>query len=122
MPIQDPSVYFPLREKVLTYQVTVGPNAGTTQRLELARVKRPSGKPAWRFQLSRSLASFIHATPEGDLMMPAASDTKEGVVVVTTPANPFLLKGMRPGEARPLTQTVSVNHLDDPADQKYRDH
>lgn len=40
-------------------------------------------------------------------------------MVVTTPANPFLLKGMKPGEARPFSQTVSVNHLDDPADQEY---
>ena len=52
-------------------------------------------------------------------MMPAVTDTSEGVVVVTTPANPFVLKGMKPGETRPYSQQVSVIELDDPADQEY---
>ena len=51
--------------------------------------------------------------------MAAITDTGEGVVVVTTPANPFLPKGMQPGEARTYTQQVSVNYLDDPGDQRY---
>src|SRR6202012_2609486 len=53
------------------------------------------------------------------LMMPAVSDAGEGVVVITTPANPFLLKGMRPGEMRSYSQKVSVLALDDPTDQEY---
>lgn len=51
--------------------------------------------------------------------MPAVSDAGEGVIVVTTPANPFVPKGMKPGETRSYSQQVSVNYLDDPADQKY---
>jgi len=47
------------------------------------------------------------------------TDTGEGVVVVTTPANPFVLEGMQPGESRNLSQQVSVNYLDDPSDQRY---
>jgi hypothetical protein len=100
MPIQDVSIYFPLQDKALTYRVTAGPNAGNTQTLGLAKARRPTGKTAWRFQFSPTLAGFIHQTPEGDLMMPAVTDTGEGVVVITTPANPFVLKGMRPGETR----------------------
>lgn len=52
-------------------------------------------------------------------MMPAISDMGEGVVVITTPANPFILKGMKPGESRSYTQRVVVNELEDPTDQKY---
>jgi len=118
-PIQDPSVYFPLQDKALTYQVMAGSNAGNMQTLSLAKARRPSGKPAWRFQLSPSLQAFIRQTPEGDLVMPAVSDLKEGVVVVTTPANPFVIVGMKPGESRPFSQKVSVNYLDDPTDQDY---
>jgi hypothetical protein len=51
--------------------------------------------------------------------MPAITDSGEGVVVVTTPANPFIPKGMQPGETRTYSQQVSVNYLDDPSDQKY---
>src|SRR6202007_2022001 len=46
-------------------------------------------------------------------------DTSEGVVVVATPANPFVLKGMKPGDTRSYSQQVSVIELDDPADQEY---
>jgi hypothetical protein len=80
---------------------------------------RPDGRLAWRFQLSPTLASFIRPTPDGDLMMPAISDMGEGVVVIRTPANPFILKGIKPGESRSYMQRVVVNELDDPTDQKY---
>jgi len=118
-PIEDVSVYFPLQEKATNYQVTAGPNAGKTQTLGLAKTKRPGGKLAWRFQFSPSLAGFIHQTPQGDLIVPAVTDTGEGVVVITTPANPFVIKGMKPGETRSYSQQVSVIELDDPADQEY---
>jgi hypothetical protein len=118
-PIEDPSIYFPLQEKASIYQVTAGPNAGNTQTFRLGKIRRPNGKSAWRFQFSPSLTGFIHKTPEGDLIMPSVGDTSEGVVVVTTPANPFVVKGMKPGETRSYVQQVRVDALDDPADQEY---
>ena len=118
-PIQDVTIYFPLHAKAMAYQVTSGPNSGNIQTLGLAQAKRPSGQSAWRFQLSPTLAGFIRQTPSGDLMIPAVSDMGEGVVVTTTPANPFVLKGMHPGEMRSYTQQVAVLALDNPADQKY---
>jgi hypothetical protein len=118
-PIADVSVYFPLQKKAASYQVTAGPNAGNTQTLGLAKVRRPSGKVAWRFQFSPTLAGFIHQTEQGDLMIPAVGDIGEGVVVITTPSNPFMVKGMKPGESRSYVQQVQVNALDDPADQEY---
>jgi len=118
--ISDTSVYFPLVEKASTFNVTSGKNAGTQQTLRVAKGQRPGGNPAWRFELSPTLAGFLNqAAAGGDLMMPAVSDSGEGVIVVTTPANPFVLKGMKPGESRSLTQKVSVNYLDDPSDQRY---
>ena len=118
-PIQDASVYFPLSNRALTYKVTSGKNAGNTQALDVANVERPGGKKAWRVQLSPSLAGFIRLTPAGDLTMPAVSDSGEGLVVFTVPANPFMPKGMKPGETRSYSQKVSVNYLDDPTEQDY---
>jgi len=117
--IDDISTYFPLKERTMSYQVTSGPHAGKTQTLELAKLRRPGGNPAWRFQVSPTLGVFVRQTPQGDLITPAITDKSEGVVVVTTPANLFLLKGMKPGESRSFTQKVSVDHLDDPTDQQY---
>jgi hypothetical protein len=118
-PIGDPSVFFPLSERAPTYQVTAGRNAGNTQTLGLAKKRRPGGTSAWRYLLSPTLAGFIRQTPAGDLVMPALSDSSENVVVVTTPANPFIPKGMQPGETRSYSQQVAVNYLDDPTDQRF---
>jgi hypothetical protein len=112
--IADASAYFPLSEKTFVFHVTSGSNAGKTQNLVLKKARRPGGATAWRFNFAPSLAGFISPTAGGDLMMPAVSDVDEGVFVVTTPANPFVVTGMKPGESRSFRQKVSVNYLDDP--------
>jgi hypothetical protein len=119
LPISDVSTYFPLTNRSLTYQIASGPNAGNSESSEIARVRRPGGRLAWRFRLSPSLTGFIAQTLDGGLVMPAVSDPGEGVVMVTTPANPFVPKGMRPGETRSFSQSVAVNYLDNPSDQDY---
>lgn len=118
-PIADASVYFPLKERRSVFRVTSGDHKGKQQTLLTARGKRPGGNAAWRFELSPSLVGFINQEQGGNLLMPAISDSGEGVIVVNTPPNPFLLTGMRPGETRDLKQKVSVNYLDDPSDQRY---
>ncbi len=42
-----------------------------------------------------------------------------GVIVVTTPPNPFVVQGMQPGESRAFTQSVAVDYLDDPSRLDY---
>jgi hypothetical protein len=59
-------------------------------------------------RLSPSLAAFIRPV-KTDLIMPAVSDVEEGVIVMSTPVNPFVLAGMKPGESRRFSQKVSVN-------------
>jgi hypothetical protein len=118
-PITDVSVYFPLKNRSLTYRIASGPKAGNSEASEIARARRPGGRLAWRFRLSPSLTGFLTQTLDGGLVMPAVIDPGEGVVVVTTPANPFVPKGIQPGETRSFSQQVSVNYLDNPADQDY---
>ena len=40
--IENPTTYFPLQPKALTYQVTSGPHTGNTQTLGLAETRRPA--------------------------------------------------------------------------------
>lgn len=117
--ILDASAYFPLEPKTVPFRVTSGKNAGNTQELGLRSALRPSGLPAWRFRLSPSLAGFINVKSNGDLIMPAISDADEGVVVVSTPATPFIMKGMKPGDSVTLSQAVSVNYLENPSKQDH---
>ena len=112
--ISNASSYFPLKEKTFVFQVTSGSNTGNTQNLVLKKTHRPGGASSWRFNFAPSLNGFISLTAGGDLMMSAVSDVDEGVIAVTTPANPFVLTGMKPGESRSFRQRVSVNYLDDP--------
>src|SRR5277367_3451670 len=107
-PINDVSTYFPLTSRSLTYQITSGPQAGTSESSEIAKVRRPSGMLAWRFTLSPSLTGYVAQAMDEGLVMPAITDLKEGVVVVATPASPFVPKGMQPGETRSFSQKISV--------------
>lgn len=118
-PIEDAAIYFPFQEREATYLVTGGPKAGTTQTLNVGKGKRPNGEPAWRLELSPSQNAFLRETTDGDVLMPAVSDLGEGIIVISTPPNPFLIEGMQPGESRTLSQSVSVNYLDDPSRQDY---
>lgn len=118
-PITDASIYFPFQEHAASYLVTGGPKAGSTQSLGMAKGQRPDGEPAWRLQLSPSQNAFVRQTADGDVLMPAVSDIGGGVVIITTPPNPFLLEGMKPGESRTFTQSVAVNYLDNPTREDY---
>jgi hypothetical protein len=119
-PINDPPLYFPLQSGTHKFQVVAGRKAGTIQTLGLWQARRPGGKKrAWCFQLTPTLAGFMHETDAGDIIMPALTDSREGVVIVSIPANPFVPKGMQPGETRTYSQHVSVNYLDDPSDPRY---
>jgi len=118
-PLDKASTYFPLHERTAIYNVTGGRHAGAVQKLGVAKVSRPDGKSAWRFEMSPSLSAFLNQVDGGDLMMPSLSDAKQGIVVITTPANPFVLRGMKPGETRSYAQQVAVYALDDPGDQEY---
>jgi hypothetical protein len=62
-PIDDPTVFFPLQAKAMTYQVMAGPNADNKQSLGLAKTRRPGGTSAWRCELSPSLAGFLRRRP-----------------------------------------------------------
>ena len=118
-PITDASSLFPLEERASVFRVTSGKNAGQQQTLRTMKGQRPGGNDAWRFELAPSMAAYLNAAAEGDVVMPAVSDSGEGVIVVTTPPNPFVTNGMEPGESRKFSQKVSVNYLDDPTDQRY---
>jgi hypothetical protein len=118
-PIGKASSYFPLEERASVFQVTSGSNKGKQQTLRTMKGKRPGGSEAWRFELGPSLATFLSLDAGGSLSMPSVTDTDEGVIIISTPANPFVLQGMKPGESRSYSQKVSVNYLDDPSRVDY---
>jgi len=117
--VDDPSTLFPFHHNSITYRFTSGRNTGKHQTLALTKVPRPDGKFVWRLQLAPSLVGFLRQTPEGDVVMPAVADTGEDALVVTTPANPFLSRGMKPAETRSYSQEVSVRYLEDISNERY---
>ena len=111
--IDDPNVLFSFAHIPVTYRFTSGRNKGKSQTLVATKVGRPGGKFVWRVQLAPSLVGFFRQMPNGDIVMPAVEDTGAEALVVSTPANLFISKGMRPGETRRFVQQVSVRYLDD---------
>ena len=118
-PIDDPTALFPFHDEAITYRFTSGKNKGKSQTETLAKVQRPGGQFVWRLQLAPSLVGYLKQTPAGDIVISAVADTGEGALVLTTPANPFLPRGMKPGETRSYSQQVSIRYLDDITDERY---
>jgi hypothetical protein len=118
-PIDDPSTLFPFHHERMTYRFTSGKSTGKSQVETLAKIQRPGGHFVWRLQLAPSLQGFLRQTSEGDIVMPAVAETNEDALVITTPANPFVPKGMQPGETRSYSQQVSVRYFDDLSDEQY---
>jgi len=116
-PIDNPDLLFTFAHKRSTYLFTSGKNKGKTQTLMPIRVDRPGGKFVWKVQLAPSLIGFRRQLPNGDIVMPAVEDSGAEALVVSTPANSFISKGMKPGETRRFTQQVSVRYLDDIEDE-----
>jgi len=117
--IDDPLLLFPFHGDELTYHFSSGKNKGKTQAETLTKVERPNGKTVWRLQLTPTLTGYIREAQNGDIVMPAIEDSSEGALVITEPANPFLPKGMKPGETRSYSQRVSVRYLDDISNERY---
>jgi hypothetical protein len=118
-PIGDPTTLFPLKDRSMQFRVTSGKNEGRMFILKVGQHARPTGAKAWRFELSPSLVAYLHRGADGALVMPAISDSDHGIIVVTTPPNPFVVQGMQPGESRAFSQTVAVDYLDDPSRLDY---
>jgi hypothetical protein len=117
--IDDPSYWFPLHNEKLIYKFTSGKNVGKTQTETLTRVSRPDGTEAWRLQLAPNLTGYLHYMHDGQIEMPAVEDAGEGAFVITTPANPFLPRGIKPGETRTYSQNISVRYLDDVFNERF---
>jgi hypothetical protein len=118
-PIDDPDSLFSFAHIPVTYRFTSGRNKGKSQTLVPTKVERPGGKFVWRVQLAPSLIGFLRQMPNGDVVMPAVEDTGAEALVVSTPANLFISKGMKPGETRRFVQQVSVRYLDDIDDEQW---
>ena len=118
-PIDDPDTLFSFAHLPVTYRFTSGRNKGKSQTLIPTKVERPGGKFVWRVQLAPSLIGFLRQMPNGDIVMPAVEDTGAEALVVSTPANLFISKGMKPGETRRFVQEVSVRYLDDIDDEQW---
>lgn len=118
-PIDAPDRFFLFEHLPVTYRFTSGRNKGKTQTLVPTKVERPGGKLVWRVQLAPSLIGFLRQMPNGDIVMPAVEDTGAEALVVSTPANLFIGKGMKPGETRRFVQQVSVRYLDDIDDERW---
>jgi hypothetical protein len=118
-PLDAPDSLFSFAHVPVTYRFTSGRNKGKTQTLVPTKVKRPGGKIVWRVPLAPSLIGFLKQMPDGDIVMPAVEDTGAEALVVSTPANLFISKGMKPGETRRFVQQVSVRYLDDIDDEQW---
>ncbi len=85
------------------------------QPFTLTPIDPEHGNSTWRYQEGDVENGYIEQQPDGSFVLTGVEDVATGAVTRYEPAEPFLLKGMRPGEVRRLRMAVRVYDRSDPS-------
>jgi hypothetical protein len=103
-----------LREGSWTYQIVSGQNQGQTETDELTQLKRDQSGASWKYQTGAKDLAFIQRGGDQNIAILSEQDTDQGVITRFSPAEPILVVGMKPGEAKQVTIGVKVYDLSSP--------
>lgn len=103
-----------LREGSWTYQVVSGQNQGQTETDVLTQLKRDQSGASWKYQTGAKDLAFIQRGGDQNIAILSEQDTDQGVITRFSPAEPILVVGMRPGDAKTVTIGVKVYDLSSP--------
>jgi hypothetical protein len=101
------------------YRHVSGPETGKIERHQSILLEQEPGKAIWRYDMGERFIHFVTAQPDGDYVLTAVTDTEEGVINQYSPAEPFMLQGISPGEEHSMTLNVKVFDLNNPGKQMY---
>lgn len=106
--------FAPLRDGTWTYQIASGKDQGQTEQHVVKRLERDPSGASWRYAAGSKELLFIKQLDNGDLTFVTEEDSEEGVIARYAPAEPGLLNGLAPGDARSSSVAVEISDLSDP--------
>jgi hypothetical protein len=106
--IDDPARFFALAPADRLYRIVSGENAGELQSVRFFSELSPEGRASWRYRAGDEEMGFLVRLADGSLVMAGVEDFKSASVTRYDPPEPFLPKGIAPGEERRSRMAVSV--------------
>jgi hypothetical protein len=103
-----------LQEGSWSYKVVSGKNKGQTETDVLTQLKRDQSGASWKYQTGAKDLAFIQRGDDQNIAVQSEQDTDQGVITRFSPAEPILVVGMKPGEAKKVTINVKVYDLSSP--------
>lgn len=110
--IDEPSQWFPAHPGTKLFQVTQGADAGSQQTVEWTPAK--ANGPSGRYQFGQEEVILLRTDKEGSLVIEGVEDTQAESVTRYDPPEPFLVKGLAPGEHQQTQMSVKVFSAQDP--------
>jgi hypothetical protein len=109
--IDEPSQWFPAYPGTKLFQVTEGPDGGSQQLVEWTPT---NGSTNGRYQFGHEEVILLRTEKDGNLIIEGVEDIQAESVTRYDPPEPFLLKGLAPGEHQQTQMAIKVFSAQDP--------
>lgn len=106
--ITAPAIYLDMNARTRYYRVRDESGTESDQTFTLTAIEPEHGNPTWRYREGDVESGYVELEPDGSFVLTGVEDAATGAVTRYQPAEPFLLKGMQPGEERTLRMAVRV--------------
>lgn len=118
--ILDPGRYITLAPSVRTFRIVQGFNAGREEPFRLLPELPAAVRTRWRYLSGNEEAGFLEVQADGSLGLTGVQDRQSGALTRYDPAEPFLVKGIAPGQERRIRMAVRVLDADRPGQVTHR--
>lgn len=112
--IANPASLIPLSPATWTFQITGGPNQGSTETHVLQASGDAAAGSQWQYAAGEKTIFALGTLADGSIVSPSEQDLSQGVVSRYAPPRPVLAAGLPPGQPQVSTIQVNVYNSDDP--------
>lgn len=112
--LDEPARYFVQTAKTLYFEVVNGADAGKKERHRFTPLPQSRNSFNWKQEAGDEEVIFLKIDERGNLVATGIEDGKDVALTEYAPPEPYLLKGMHPGETRQMQMGVRVYDLKQP--------
>jgi len=113
LPLGTADSYLPAKGTSNSYQVLDSNRKPTTETHKVEDTTDPAYSPGWRYSIGGVGVDFFMKGPDGSIITVAEQDLDHKVLSQFTPGEPRIISGLKPGESKTFTLSVSVYDLSD---------
>jgi YD repeat-containing protein len=117
--IADTGLYLAATPGTRSFRIVSGPDAGKTERHQLTQIRQGGGETTWKYDAGGKLVAYVTGKANGDYVLTGVADTEAGAITRYSPAEPFMLQGLAPGDQRHVKLDVKVFDLGNPDEQTH---